>query len=100
MSKRKRLAIHNAKRGVRPDKMCLACQKIESADSGEITRHHLVPRASKDALKGRHDTKTISLCVPCHRLVHDVWGEGHSFMGPITEADLVAWIVSELSVKA
>ena len=99
MRKAKRLAAHHAKRGLRPDKVCLGCLATGPADSGDVTRHHLIPRASKGAPRGRADIKTMSLCVSCHKLVHDVWGEGHNFTGPTTEAGLIEWLVGELAGK-
>lgn len=99
MSRTKRLAVHCAKRGIRPHKMCLACSLTSPADSGDVTRHHLIPRASKDAPKGRMNVKTTPLCVPCHKLVHDAWGEGHNFTGPTTEPKLIEWLVGELAGK-
>ena len=31
--------------GIKPDRQCLACLVIHPANSGGITKHHLVPRA-------------------------------------------------------
>ena len=86
-----RLVAHRARRGVRPDRKCLGCFKTAPASSGEITRHHLVPRADRAAQKTGH-VKTIPLCITCHKMVHDVWGDGHKFIGPTTKDPLVAWL--------
>jgi len=72
---------------------CRACGPCKKDD---FTRHHMVPRKdprfNEHLLSRRKGAITIGLCKPCHRLVHDTFGEGHCFIGPTTVKHLIRWL--------
>lgn len=68
---------------------------ISTKHTARIERHHVIPRSDKrfqQIVNDKRRALTILLCADCHKLVHDIFGPGDEYTGPITVKHLLKWL--------
>lgn len=69
-----------------PAHSCRACSGKTRA-RGPYQWHHVIPAAQG----GKYELRNlVPLCASCHELVHEIWGGGLEYTGPVKRRQFIA----------